>query len=87
MAPSSARRLLWLSDALLLAVAAVWGTSYGAKTALAFYPVLGLLALRFGLTFVLLLLALRGLRGVPGPRCVGRSAGWASCCSRSSWVK
>lgn len=61
-----ARRLLWLSDALLLAVAAVWGTSYGLmKTALAFYPVLGLLALRFGLTFVLLLPALRGLRGVP----------------------
>lgn len=61
-----ARRLLWLSDALLLAVAAVWGTSYGVmKTALAFYPVLGLLALRFGLTFVLLLPALRGLRGVP----------------------
>lgn len=60
------RRLLWLSDALLLAVAAVWGTSYGVmKTALAFHPVLGLLALRFGLTFVLLLPALRGLRGVP----------------------
>ena len=60
------RRLLWLSDALLLTVAAVWGTSYGVmKTALAFYPVLGLLALRFGLTFVLLMPALRGLRGVP----------------------
>lgn len=61
-----ASRLLWLSDALLLAVAAVWGSSYGVmKTALTFYPVLGLLALRFGLTFLLLLPALRGLRGVP----------------------
>ena len=35
-------------DGVLLAVAVVWGTSYGvAKGALAFYPVLGLLALRF----------------------------------------
>lgn len=53
------------SDALLLVVAVVWGTSYGVvKHALAFYPVLGLLALRFGLTFVLLAPALRALRGV-----------------------
>jgi drug/metabolite transporter (DMT)-like permease len=37
----------------------VWGTSYGvAKGALAFYPVLGFLAVRFILTFVLLLPAL-----------------------------
>lgn len=48
--------LLRLSDLTLLAVAMVWGTSYGvAKGALAFYPVLGLLAVRFGLTWALLL--------------------------------
>ncbi|WP_180125313.1 DMT family transporter [Rhodoferax sp. BLA1] len=47
--------LLRLSDLTLLLVAMVWGTSYGvAKGALVFYPVLGFLALRFGLTFVLL---------------------------------
>ena len=50
------RNLLRLSDLLLLAVAVVWGTSYGvAKGALAYYPVLGFLAVRFILTFVLLL--------------------------------
>jgi drug/metabolite transporter (DMT)-like permease len=60
---SKQKRLLWISDLMLLAVAMVWGTSYGvAKGALAFYPVLGLLALRFGLTFVVLLPALRSLR-------------------------
>lgn len=60
--------LLWISDLMLLAVAMVWGTSYGVvKIALEFYPVLGLLALRFGLTFIVLSPALRGLRGVsPG---------------------
>ena len=54
-----------LADAALLLVAVVWGTSYGvAKGALAFYPVLGFLAVRFGLTFVLLLPALlRASRG------------------------
>jgi len=52
-------RLLRLSDLTLLAVALVWGTSYGvAKGALQFYPVLGFLGLRFGITFVLLLPAL-----------------------------
>lgn len=52
-----------LPDLMLLAVAAVWGSSYGiAKSAIAVYPVLGLLALRFGLTFALLLPALRPLR-------------------------
>ncbi|QYD68027.1 DMT family transporter [Paraburkholderia edwinii] len=62
---STQKRLLWISDLMLLAVAIVWGTSYGvAKVALAFYPVLGLLALRFGLTFVVLLPALRSLRHV-----------------------
>lgn len=40
----------------MLLVAVVWGSSYGvAKGALAFYPVLGFLAVRFILTFVLLL--------------------------------
>ena len=52
---------LWWADLMLLAVAVVWGTSYGvAKEALAFYPVLGFLAVRFGLTFVLLAPALWG---------------------------
>lgn len=50
------KSLLRLSDLTLLLVALVWGTSYGvAKGALAFYPVLGFLAVRFLLTFVLLL--------------------------------
>lgn len=49
-------------DLLLVAVALVWGTSYGVvKGALLIYPVLGLLALRFGITFVVLSPALRGL--------------------------
>jgi len=50
------------ADLLLIAVALIWGTSYGVvKGALLVYPVLALLALRFGLTFVLLLPALRKL--------------------------
>jgi drug/metabolite transporter (DMT)-like permease len=53
---SQPKHLLRLSDLTLLLVAPVWGTSYGvAKGALAFYPVLGFLAVRFGITFVLLL--------------------------------
>jgi drug/metabolite transporter (DMT)-like permease len=72
---SRPERLQFLSDLMLLAVAVVWGTSYGvAKSALEYYPVLGLLALRFGITFVVLSPALRplrhadarGLRGVLG---------------------
>ncbi|NPT45743.1 EamA family transporter [Paraburkholderia sp. 1N] len=60
---SKQERLLLLSDLMLLAVAVVWGTSYGVvKSALVFYPVLGLLALRFGITFVILSPALRHLR-------------------------
>ena len=56
-------RLLLLSDLMLLVVAVVWGTSYGiVKSALVFYPVLGLLTLRFGMTFVMLSPALRSLR-------------------------
>lgn len=40
----------------MLMVALVWGTSYGvSKQALSFYPVLGFLAVRFILTFALLL--------------------------------
>lgn len=47
--------LLRAADGVLLLVAIVWGTSYGvAKSALAFYPVLGLLAVRFLLTAALL---------------------------------
>ncbi len=48
-----------LSDLALLLVAVVWGTSYGvAKGALVYYPVLGFLAVRFTLTFAVLLPAL-----------------------------
>lgn len=54
-------RLLPSSDLLLLLVAMVWGTSYGvAKQALVFYPVLGFLAARFCITFLLLAPQLRG---------------------------
>lgn len=57
----SPARLLHASDLMLLMVALVWGTSYGvAKQALAFYPVLGFLAVRFCLTFLILLPQLRG---------------------------
>jgi drug/metabolite transporter (DMT)-like permease len=56
-----AQRNLWLADAMLLMVAIIWGSSYAvAKQALLFYPVLGFLAIRFGLTFILLLPQLRG---------------------------
>ena len=55
MSPVRSRPNL-LPDLLLLAVAMVWGSSYGVtKTALLYYPVLGFLAVRFGLTFVSLL--------------------------------
>lgn len=55
------RRNLWLADAMLLVVAIIWGSSYAvAKQALWFYPVLGFLAIRFGLTFVVLIPQLRG---------------------------
>lgn len=57
-APSRFLRVEWL----LLLVAAIWGGSYSAtKLATAQVPVLPFLVLRFGLTFVLLLPALRGL--------------------------
>lgn len=58
-------KTLFISDLMLLAVAVVWGTSYGVvKSALVFYPVLGLLALRFGITFIILSPALRQLAGL-----------------------
>ena len=64
---SQPKSLMRLSDLALLLVAVVWGTSYGvAKGALAFYPVLGFLAVRFILTFVVLLPAL--LRTTDQPR-------------------
>lgn len=47
---------------LLLAVAVVWGTSYGlAKQALLFYPVVGFLLIRFLLTFLILLPTLKNV--------------------------
>lgn len=50
-----------LADAMLLLVAVIWGSSYAAtKQALVFYPVLGFIALRFTLTFLVLLPQLRG---------------------------
>ncbi|KXU83113.1 multidrug DMT transporter permease [Paraburkholderia monticola] len=53
------------ADLLLLVVAFIWGTSYAVvKSALLVYPVLGLLALRFGLTFVLLSPSLWSMRGL-----------------------
>jgi drug/metabolite transporter (DMT)-like permease len=62
---SSSLRSTLFADLLLLAVALVWGSSYGiVKEALLVYPVLGLIALRFALTFVLLSPALRALRGL-----------------------
>lgn len=62
---NSQRTSLLVSDLMLLAVAVVWGTSYGVvKSALVFYPVLGLLALRFTITFILLSPALRQLAGL-----------------------
>ncbi|WP_233858667.1 DMT family transporter [Paraburkholderia sp. HD33-4] len=69
---SKHQNALWISDLMLLAVAMVWGTSYGVvKGVLAIYPVLGLLALRFGLTFVVLSPALRSLRHVKASALVG----------------
>ena len=58
---ATTQRTIGLADAMLLLVAIIWGSSYAvAKQALWFYPVLGFLAIRFGLTFVLLLPQLRG---------------------------
>ncbi|WP_028238365.1 DMT family transporter [Stutzerimonas azotifigens] len=49
------------AELALLLVAVIWGSSYAvAKQALLFYPVLGFIAARFGLTCLLLAPALRG---------------------------
>ncbi|QLI81638.1 EamA family transporter [Chitinibacter fontanus] len=52
----SSKTTQWGAQLMLLAVAMVWGSSYGvSKSALLWYPVLGFLALRFLITFVVLL--------------------------------
>lgn len=64
----------WVPSLMLLAVAMVWGTSYGvAKGAVMWYPVLGFLAIRFLATFALLLPALykAGLGTVGGTLAIG----------------
>lgn len=49
------------AEGMLLAVAVVWGTSYAlAKQAVAFYPIVGFLFIRFFITFILLLPWLKG---------------------------
>lgn len=69
------RKSMLTSDLMLLAVAVVWGTSYGVvKAALMFYPVLGLLALRFAITFLLLSPALAHLRQLPPSKLMGLMA-------------
>lgn len=56
----------------MLLVALVWGTSYGvSKQALAYYPVLGFLAVRFVCTFLLLLPALWVARPVERRNAIG----------------
>lgn len=65
-------RLPWprlgLVEGLLLLVAVIWGGSYSAaKVATEQMPVLQFLVLRFGLTFLILLPALRGLAVAPWP--------------------
>jgi drug/metabolite transporter (DMT)-like permease len=58
-----------VADLLLLVVAAIWGSSYAfAKEATLWLPVLQFIALRFGLTFVVLLPALRPLLHRDGRR-------------------
>src|SRR5574338_579193 len=66
-APSSRpAALAQLADLLMLLVALVWGTSYGVtKQALAFYPVLGFLAVRFLITCALLLPVLARADALP----------------------
>ncbi|MDB5894481.1 MAG: protein of unknown function transrane, partial [Rhodoferax sp.] len=51
-----------MAEMMLLAVAVVWGSSYAvAKQATQQLPVMEFLALRFGLTFLLLIPALKPL--------------------------
>lgn len=60
----NARRQTSGADLMLLLTAVIWGSSYGVtKQALVWYPVLGFLVLRFGLTSLLLLPALRRCTG------------------------
>lgn len=67
MPASPSQAPAWLSDVLLLLVAIVWGSSYGlAKQSVALYPVLGFLAIRFCMTFVLLLPWLRNVASPEG---------------------
>jgi drug/metabolite transporter (DMT)-like permease len=62
-------------ELLLLLVAIVWGGSYSAtKIATSQLPVLQFLVLRFGLTFVLLLPALRGLAVASWPAALAGAA-------------
>jgi len=57
-----AKKMSSVADLLLLLVAAIWGSSYAlAKQATLLVPVLQFIALRFGLTFLILLPALRPL--------------------------
>lgn len=71
-APSNRRSILGRVEALLLLVAMIWGGSYSAaKIATTELPVLQFLVLRFGLTFVLLLPALRGLAVSGWPAALG----------------
>ncbi|GAB3191302.1 DMT family transporter [Hydrogenophaga aquatica] len=59
-------------EGLLLLVAVIWGGSYSAaKIATEQMPVLQLLVVRFGLTFLLLLPALRGLARASWPAALG----------------
>ncbi|MCW5238209.1 EamA family transporter [Verminephrobacter eiseniae] len=52
----SPKKGLWMAESMLLLVSVFWGASYGlAKTAVAFYPVLGFLAIRFCITSFLLI--------------------------------
>jgi drug/metabolite transporter (DMT)-like permease len=62
-------------EGLLLLVAVIWGGSYSAaKVATGEVPVLQFLVLRFGLTFLLLLPALRGLAGAAWPAALAGAA-------------
>ncbi|MGL9774855.1 MAG: EamA family transporter [Sodalis sp. (in: enterobacteria)] len=70
------RPVLQLADAMLLLVAVIWGRSYAAtKQALVYYPVLDFIALRFTLTFLVLLPQLRGAAGAPRSAAGANSAG------------
>ena len=68
------RQLLLLSDICLILVAMLWGSSYGAaKLSLQYYPVLGFLAIRFGLTSIILAPVLIGVYKQHTTKTYGRS--------------